>query len=347
MDDFPAAEARALLARATRRSVRARRAARSRSSTSAATGRRCCSITPTASARACSRSSPSACAPRFRALAMDARGHGDSTHPEAPGSYAWARFAEDFAGVAERVAAECRRRRGCPLAVGHSFGGTSLLGAAKRRPGALRRASCSSTRWCRPAPRSCRPSGASTSRSLVERASKRRHDWPSRAEARAFFAERELFARFQPAALDLYVLDGLRERADGSVELKCPGAVEAAIFAGGAEVDVAALARGVATPALWLWAALGNFSRERYRALAAAHARGAGRDRRRRPPRPDGAPGPRRPRRSCASRTSRRGDRIGRHAAPGADPPRRARELPPGQDGEGDALRVRSASSSG
>ena len=38
-------------------------------------------------------------------------------------------------------------------------------------------------------------------------------------------------------------------------------------------MDVAALAQGVATPALWLWAALGNFSRERYRSLAATMLR--------------------------------------------------------------------------
>jgi pimeloyl-ACP methyl ester carboxylesterase len=108
---------------------------------------------------------------------------------------------------------------------------------------------------------------------MVERAGKRRHEWPSRAEAREFFAVRELFERFDPRALDLYVLDGLRERADGSVELKCPGAIEAAVFAGGGDVDVAALAQGNATPALWLWAELGNFSQDRYRALAASMAR--------------------------------------------------------------------------
>jgi pimeloyl-ACP methyl ester carboxylesterase len=108
--------------------------------------------------------------------------------------------------------------------------------------------------------------------SMIERATKRRHDWPCRSEARAFFAERELFERFDPRALDLYVLDGLRERADGSVELKCAGAVESAVFAGGGEVDVAALARRLGTPVLWLWAAGGTFSRERYGELAASMA---------------------------------------------------------------------------
>jgi pimeloyl-ACP methyl ester carboxylesterase len=269
VDDFPAAEARALLARATRRSV-------------PLPGGEivlldfggdgpplllhhangfCKGVFALLAERL---------RPRFRAFAMDARGHGDSAHPEAPGSYAWARFAEDFAGVAERVAAECGTPR-LALAVGHSFGGTSVLGAAKRRPELFERIVLVDP-VVPPRLEELPPERREHVGSMVERASKRRHEWSSRAEARAFFAERELFARFHPAALDLYVLDGLRERADGSVELKCPGAVEAAIFAAGGEVDVAALARDVSTPALWLWAALGSFSRERYEALAASMA---------------------------------------------------------------------------
>ena len=272
MDDFPAAEARALLAGAVRRSVRL------------ASGEFalldfggdgppvllhhangfCKGVFALVAERL---------RPRFRALAMDARGHGDSARPEAPGSYAWARFAEDFAGVAASVAAECGLAR-LPLAVGHSFGGTSLLGAAKRSPELFARIVLVDP-VVPPRPEELPPERREHVGALVERAGKRRHEWASRAEARAFFAERELFARFHPTALDLYVLDGLRERSDGRLELKCAGAVEAAIFAGGSGVDVPALARGNATRALWLWAALGTFSRERYEALAAtmAHAR--------------------------------------------------------------------------
>ena len=210
-------------------------------------------------------------APRFRAIAMDARGHGDSTHPEAPGSYAWPRFAEDLAGVAERLRAELGLAS-LPLGVGHSFGGTSLLGAAKRRPGLFDRIVLVDP-VVPPKLEEIPPERRASVMGMVERAGKRRHEWPSRAEAREFFAVRELFERFDPRALDLYVLDGLRERTDGSVELKCPGAIEAAVFAGGADVDVAALAQGNATPALWLWAELGNFSQDRYRALAASMTR--------------------------------------------------------------------------
>jgi pimeloyl-ACP methyl ester carboxylesterase len=207
-------------------------------------------------------------APRFRVIAMDARGHGDSTHPEAPGSYAWARFAEDLGAVAERVAADLGLRS-LPLGVGHSFGGTSLLGAAKRRPGLFGRIVLVDP-VVPPKLEEIPPERRASVMGMVERAGKRRHEWASHAEAREFFAVRELFERFDPRALDLYVLDGLRERNDGSVELKCPGAIEAAVFAGGGEIDVASLAAGNETPAVWLWAALGNFSHERYVALAAS-----------------------------------------------------------------------------
>jgi pimeloyl-ACP methyl ester carboxylesterase len=267
--EFPAAEARALLARAVRRSVRLEEVEIALLDFGGdgpplllhhANGF-CKGVLALLAERL---------APRFRVLAMDARGHGDSGRPEAPGSYAWARFADDFAGVAERVVAESRLPR-LPLAVGHSFGGTSLIGASQRRPELFGRIVLVDP--VVPVPeREPSPERKERVGGLVERAGKRRHEWSSRAEARAFFAERELFAGFHPTALDLYVLDGLRERADGSVELKCPGAVEAAIFAGGEQVDVAALARDVRTPALWLWAALGNFSRERYLALAATMA---------------------------------------------------------------------------
>ena len=46
---------------------------------------------------------------------------------------------------------------------------------------------------------------------LVERARRRRNEWGSRAEAREWFGEKELFAGWDERALDLYVLDGLRD----------------------------------------------------------------------------------------------------------------------------------------
>ncbi len=204
---------------------------------------------------------------RVRVVALDARGHGDSSQPEAAEAYAWREFARDSAAVAGRLAAETGR----PLAlgIGHSFGGTSLLGAVAEVPGRFDRLLLLDP-VTPPTAATRSPERAAHVEAMVDAARRRRSDWPSRAEARAWFAERSLFAGWRPEALDLYVFDGLRERPDGGVELKCPGAVEAAVFAQGEGVDVPAWVRGLAPPALWLWAERGNFPLAHYEALAAS-----------------------------------------------------------------------------
>jgi pimeloyl-ACP methyl ester carboxylesterase len=204
---------------------------------------------------------------RVRLVAMDARGHGDSSRPEPPAGYAWREFAADLAAVAGVLAAESGR----PLAlgIGHSFGGTSLLGAESLAAGRFERLLLVDP-VTPPPPAHAPPERAAHVEAMVDAARRRRADWPSRAEARAWFAERSLFERWRPEALDLYVLDGLRERPDGGVELKCPGAVEAAVFSQGDAVDLPAWVRGLAPPALWLWAERGNFPLPYYEALAAS-----------------------------------------------------------------------------
>jgi pimeloyl-ACP methyl ester carboxylesterase len=204
---------------------------------------------------------------RVRVVAMDARGHGDSSRPDGPGAYVWREFAADLAAVAAQLVAETGR----PLALGmgHSFGGTSLLGAESLAPGRFERLLLLDP-VTPPPPAQAPPERAEHIEAMVDAARRRRADWPSRAEARAWFAERSLFAAFRPEALDLYVLDGLRERPDGGVELKCPGAVEAAVFAQGEALDLPAWVRGLAPPALWLWAERGNFPLPYYQALAAS-----------------------------------------------------------------------------
>jgi pimeloyl-ACP methyl ester carboxylesterase len=206
----------------------------------------------------------------LRVVAMDARGHGDSSRPEGAQAFAWREFAADLAAVA----AELVREAGRPLAlgIGHSFGGTSLLGAAAARPELFERLLLVDP-VTPPPPAEHGPERAAHVGQMVEAALRRRHEWPSRAEARAWFQERSLFASWTDVALDLYVLDGLRERADGSVELKCPGAVEGAVFAQGEALDLMAWTKGLALPALWLWAERGNFPLPLYEALAGSMAR--------------------------------------------------------------------------
>ena len=81
---------------------------------------------------------------------------------------------------------------------------------------------------------------------------------------------RALFAGWLPEAIELYLLDGMREGADGSLELKCPGAVEAAVFSGSWSIDVFALARAVSCPTLFQWAEGGDFPLPLYEMVASS-----------------------------------------------------------------------------
>ena len=205
---------------------------------------------------------------RYRVIAMDARGHGDSSRPEGPAAYGWDYFSLDLAAVAERLLAECGVDR-VSLGIGHSFGGTAFLGASVRRPELFDRILLVDP--VTPArTEGVPPERTEHHRSLVDRARRRRAEWPSRAAAFDWWRERELFSEWLPEALGLYALDGLGERVDGSVELKCPGEVEAAVFAGSLGFDVASLVRGAPTKALFLWAKRGNFPLPLYQELAAS-----------------------------------------------------------------------------
>ena len=212
--------------------------------------------------------------PRFRVIGMDARGHGDSSKPEGPAAYEWNHFALDYLTVARRLAAEHGGR--VAVGLGHSFGGTSVLGAAARAPDLFERMVLVDP-VLPPAVEelaSIEPARAAHVQRLVDGAIKRRASWPSRAEARAHFAERSLFERWLPAAIDLYVEHGLRDVGDGTVELKCPGAVEAAVFGNGPAFDPMDLARRAGrVPATVLWARLGNFSLPLYRRVFGAMER--------------------------------------------------------------------------
>ncbi|MBW2312647.1 MAG: alpha/beta hydrolase [Deltaproteobacteria bacterium] len=205
---------------------------------------------------------------RFHVVAMDARGHGDSSHPSEPGAFEWHHFAEDLAAVAAHLVEQAGR----PLAVGlgHSFGGTSTMAAAALRPDLFERIVCVDPVVFPPeVPDAAR---LAHGKSLVDRASKRRREWPDRAAALEHFRPRSLFAGWPDRSLALYVDEGMRRRPDGSLELKCAPEVEAAVFASGRGFGLFERAAGLATPALLLWARHGNFPRPLYTRLVAEMA---------------------------------------------------------------------------
>jgi pimeloyl-ACP methyl ester carboxylesterase len=202
----------------------------------------------------------------WRVVALDARGHGDSSQPEGEAAYHWDAFAEDLVEVAATLVAE---RRGAPIALGlgHSFGGTSMIGAAARRPELFERLLLVDP-VVPPPLRGVDPHDVPHLRKLIDGARRRRAEWPSRDAARDWCRERRFFSAWRPTAIELYLLDGMRERADGSLVLKCPGAVEGAVFAGSAGIDLFALAARVGVPTTIQWADGGDFPRAVHQSLA-------------------------------------------------------------------------------
>lgn len=206
--------------------------------------------------------------PHYRVFAMDARGHGDSSKPEGPEFFGWEHFGRDAGEVAATLAREHGGGR-VALALGHSFGGTALMVAAAQRPGLFERLVLIEP-IVRPA---SAPDAPANSRArggeLAEAARKRRQVWPDRSVARERWSEKPMFERWRLRALDLYLAEGLRDRPDGQVELKCPSEIEAAIFDQGANSESWNLAPRVSAPTLILWAVRGNFSRPHFENLAA------------------------------------------------------------------------------
>jgi pimeloyl-ACP methyl ester carboxylesterase len=203
---------------------------------------------------------------RYRVIAMDARGHGDSSQPEGPGAYDWQHFADDLAAVATALSDE----RGAPIAlgIGHSFGGTAMIGAAARRPQLFERLLLVDPVVPPPPGAGITPENTPHLRRLVEGAGRRRAHWPSRTAARAYCHERKFFSTWRAEAIELYLLDGMHEAADGSLTLKCPGAVEAAVFGSSSTVDLFAVAATVTAPTTIMWAERGDFPRAVHEALA-------------------------------------------------------------------------------
>ncbi|MDQ2724807.1 MAG: hypothetical protein M3Y36_04850, partial [Actinomycetota bacterium] len=73
---------------------------------------------------------------------------------------------------------------------------------------------------------------AEGNRRLRDLALKRRNVFDSVAAARANFAGKHPFDRFDPAVLDAYLEGGLIAQPDGTVALSCPGDEEASVYEG-------------------------------------------------------------------------------------------------------------------
>lgn len=172
----------------------------------------------------------------LRVLAVDLRGHGESTLPAEPaGHRGWDVYARDLGVLLAGI--EARRP---PVLSGHSMGGTAMLLAAARSQGRARRlvlfepvilpriaALYGKLPWAAAVLRRRFP--------LARRAQARRAVFESRDAALAAYAGRGAFRTWPAQSLADYVAGGFRDRAGAGagagVELACAPAWEAANFA--------------------------------------------------------------------------------------------------------------------
>lgn len=156
---------------------------------------------------------------RFRCVAFDERGHGDSGTAVEEG-FDWHHMAEDVLAVVDALGLSR------PCGVGHSSGGALLLLAEEARPGTF------SSLYCfepivapvddDPPPGEDNP--------MPARARRRREMFASRGDALSHLGGRSAFAAFDSAALRAYVDHGFDDMDDGTVRLKCRAEHEARVY---------------------------------------------------------------------------------------------------------------------
>ncbi|MGE0623429.1 MAG: alpha/beta fold hydrolase [Pseudomonadales bacterium] len=214
-------------------------------------------------------------ATHYRVIALDARGHGDSSVPPSPAAYRWHHLVADV----DQVVAALLVETGCrsvALCAGSSLGGVIAAALAAERPGVLARVTMldppvvpdDETRamlglhWPESGPAD-----------LVEQARRRRRHWPSRTAAAAGWRDKPIFAGWTERAFQRYLTYGLRDDAQG-VTLACAPEVEAAIFQHTASIDLYDRAAGITAPVHIVRASGGRFPPGLYEALAAKMPRG-------------------------------------------------------------------------
>ena len=194
---------------------------------------------------------------RFRVVAFDQRGHGDSDKP---------RDGYDFEALAQDLEAfiECLDLRQ-PLAVGHSSGGTTIALHAAEYPGVIQRAVLvepiiPQADW--PGPGQQNP--------MAERARKRRDSWSSRSEMLDSFRSRPPFHTWREDVLRLYVEGGTHLRNGGRADLKCPPDIEARFYEMTTSLRPERFLSRIACPLLLVWGAETHFPEAYVRSVNAA-----------------------------------------------------------------------------
>ena len=175
----------------------------------------------------------------FHPIGVDLRGHGGTDKPEPPGPYHYEGMAGDVIAVLDALGF------GEVDIVGGSLGGGVAIHVDRQQPGRARRLLlCEPIAMPIPA-----DSPVSVAHPMAAGALRRKVVWPSREAMIHSYGSRPPLDRLAPEALAAYVAWGTVDRAvpggsrrpcrgdtphppGGQVQLACPPAVEAAIFAG-------------------------------------------------------------------------------------------------------------------
>jgi len=156
---------------------------------------------------------------RFRCVAVDERGHGESG-TALDETFDWHAMADDILAVVDALGLSR------PLGVGHSCGAALLLLAEEARPGTFESIYCFEPIVAPvndPPPRGVH-------NPMPERARRRREGFPSREAAYEHCAAKAVFRAFDPEALRAYVDHGFDDLEDGTVRLTCRGENEARVY---------------------------------------------------------------------------------------------------------------------
>lgn len=185
----------------------------------------------------------------YRVVAIDQRGHGATTLPtEVEGRGDWHDLGDDLAAVIAALDAP-------PLLLaGHSMGGASCILAADIAPARVRRLTLFD-----PVVMPGRRAAAAPSDSpLIQGALRRRDRFASREEAFAAYKGRGAFKAWSDVQLADYLAAGLRESAEGDVQLACRPEWEASNFATSQGHDIWSVLQRAPRPIRILRAATGS-----------------------------------------------------------------------------------------
>lgn len=163
---------------------------------------------------------------RVNVVAGDARGHGATALPAAPAALTdWTVYADDLAALIGTLPPPRRL-----ILAGHSMGATVSLALAARLGDAVAGVVLIEPAFIPFAAAAAWRPGLLPN-PMATQAARRRAVWPSRDAMAAAYRGRGVFATWADGDLAAYLEHGVRDRADGAVELACAPAWEAATFA--------------------------------------------------------------------------------------------------------------------